>query len=356
MKKKTPSLGDIAKQVHVSKMTISLALRDSREVSVEMRDKIHAVAREMGYSRSPQMSYLMAEVARVRNGIMRETLAFVTTEPTENGWKKYDFDEFNMMKTYAAQRGYNLEPWWLANPALPPERVNEILWSRGITGIVIPNISRKFFEKHKGTLPIEWDKFCIVEMGGGLRYPSVHQVLHGHYHGMFLALDELEALGYQRIGFCVRSEDDLRTHHRWTAAYHVWLHLRKLKLQPLIAPELEASKVKAWIASNRLDAVVSPGIPDIKKWGITQPKKIGFASLHLWGKKAKSVTGIDQEMDEASFAAVDLLASLVSRKQKGLPEHPMHWLIPGHWAKGKTAVQVRKIPRPVGIENEVLGV
>jgi LacI family transcriptional regulator len=173
---------------------------------------------------------------------------------------------------------------------------------------------------------------------------------------MFLALDELEALGYRRIGFCVRSEDDLRTHHRWIAAYSVWLQLRKLKVKPLIAPELEAKKVKTWIATHHYDAVISPGIPDIKKWGITNPKKIGFASLHLWGKGTRSATGIDQEMNEASFATIDLLTSLVSRKQKGLPQHPMHWLIPGHWVKGKTAVHVRKIPRPIGIENELLGV
>jgi len=336
-------------------MTVSLALRDSHEVSKGMREKIHAVAHEMGYSCSPQMSRLMAEVARVRNGVMRETLAFVTTEPTEDGWKKYDSEKFSAMKTYAAEKGYSLEPWWLANPVLTPERVNEILWSRGITGIVIQNISQKFFEKHNGTLPIEWDKFCVVEMGGSLRYPSVHQVLHDHYHGMFLTLDELEALGYQRIGFCVRSEDDLRTHHRWTAAYGVWLQLRKVKIKTLIAPELEANKVKEWIALNRLDAVISPGIPDIHTWGMTNPRKIGFASLHLWGKNTRAVTGIDQELTEASFAAIDLLASQVSRKQKGLPEHPMHWLIPGLWVKGTTAVQVRKIPRPVGIENELLG-
>ncbi len=356
MKTKTPSLGDIAKRVKVSKMAVSLALRGSREISEQMREKILAAARDMGYSASPQMSRVMAEVARVRNGVLRETLAFVTTEPTEDGWKKYDSAKFEAMKAYAAERGYHLEPWWLANPDMTPERVNEILWSRGVTGILIPNISRNFFEKHHGTLPIEWEKFCVVEMGGGLRYPNVHQVLHDHYHGMFLALDELEALGYQRLGFCVRCEDDLRTHHRWTAAYSVWLQLRKVKIKPLIAPELEAERVKEWIAFNRLDAVVSPGIPEIKKWGLTYPKKIGFASLHLWGRTRRSVTGIDQEMTEASFAAIDLLASQVSRRHKGLPEHPMHWLIPGHWVRGKTAVQIRRLPRPLGIENELLGV
>lgn len=356
MKKNTVSLGDIAKRLSVSRMTVSLALRNSHEISEQRREEIHAVAREMGYSAHPEMGRLMAEVARVRNGIMRATLAFVTTEPTENGWKKYDAEMFNVMKAYAAEKGYKLDPWWLSNPALPPERVNEILWSRGITGIVIPNISRKFFEQYNGTLPIEWTKFCVVETGGCLLYPNVHQVLHDHYHGMFLALDELEALGYQRIGFCVRSEDDLRTHHRWTAAYGVWLRLRETAIKPLIRPELEDKKVKAWIADQRLDAVLTPGVPNIKNWGITNPRKIGFASLDNWGERTKHVTGIDQEMVEMAYAAVDLLVSQVSRKQKGLPEHPMHWLIPGHWVKGKTAVQVREIPRPVGIENELLGV
>lgn len=144
MKTKAISLGDIAKRIGVSRMTVSLALRDSHEVSEGMREKIHTAAHEMGYSRSPQMSHLMAEVARLRNGVMRETLAFVTTEPTKAGWKKYDLEKFRVMKAYAAEKGYNLEPWWLSNPKLPPERVNEILWSRGITGIVLPNISRFF--------------------------------------------------------------------------------------------------------------------------------------------------------------------------------------------------------------------
>lgn len=354
MKKKSVSLGDIAKRVHVSRMTVSLALRNSHEISVQMREKIYAVACEMGYAANPQMSNLMAEVARVRNGVMRETLAFVTTEATEDGWRKYDGEKFEIMKAYAAEKGYNLEPWWLSNPELSPERVNEILWSRGITGIIIPNISRKLFENHHGTLPIEWNKFCVVEMGGGLRFPNVHQVLHDHYHGMFLALDGLEALGYQRIGFCVRCEDNLRTHHRWTAAYGVWLRLRKLNIKLLVCPELDEKKVKAWIAANCLDAVLSPGIPAIKGWGITNPRKIGFASLHLWGQEAKPVAGIDQEMAEMSYAAIDLLASQVSRKQLGLPEHSMRWLIPGRWVNGKTAVRVRKILKPVGIENELL--
>ena len=354
MKTKAISLGDIAKRVGVSRMTISLALRDSHEVSEGMREKIHTIAREMGYSRSPQMSHLMAEVARLRNGVMRETLAFVTTEPTEEGWKKYDFEKFHVMKTYAAEKGYNLEPWWLSNPKLPPERVNEILWSRGITGIVLPNISRKFFEKHHGTLPIEWEKFCVVEMGGGLRFPAVHQVLHDHYHGMFLVLDELEALGYQRIGFCIRTEDDLRTHHRWMAAYSGWLRLRAFTIPPLIAAELEPRMVKAWVTNNQLDAVITPGIPDIKKWGIRDPQKIGFASLDLWEKRDAAITGIDLTAKEIAFAAIDLLISLVSHKRKGLPGNPMHWLIPGHWITGKTAIRVRNIPRPVGIENEPL--
>ena len=112
--------------------------------------------------------------------------------------------------------------------------------------------------------------------------------------------------------------------------------------------------VTAWVTNNQLDAVITPGIPDIKKWGIRDPQKIGFASLDLWEKRDAAITGIDQTAKEIAFAAIDLLISLVSHKRKGLPGNPMHWLIPGHWITGKTAIRVRNIPRPVGIENEPL--
>jgi len=128
----------------------------------------------------------------------------------------------------------------------------------------------------------------VVEIGGGLRTPEVNQVLHNHQTGMFMVLDGLESLGYRRIGLCLRSEDDLRTHHRWSGAYFVWRSLRGYEstLQPLIVDELQPAVLHRWVSQNRLEAIVSLRFLPLTAWGFDVPRKIGFAALHLWGEGA----------------------------------------------------------------------
>jgi LacI family transcriptional regulator len=358
MKTKTiVSLKDVADRVGVSRMTISLALRGDGRISAATRERVRLAALEMGYAPNPRIGELMAETARTRHGVSGETLAFLTSEPTPDGWKEFDSGTYQAVELCCREHGYRVAPWWIADPSQSPRRLNQILWSRGIRGIIIPNISQKLFGAWGGTLPIDWDNFQVVEIGGGLRYPPVNQVLHDHQAGLFMALDELESLGYQRIGLCLKSEDDLRTHHRWTGAYGVWLALRRHKpsLQPLIVKELEPAPFRRWVQQNRLEAVISPGILPLGKWGFKVPASLGFASLDLWGKQAKQTSGIDQQRDKVASAAVEMMITLLRRNQKGSLDTPMRWVLGGRWVAGKTTRQVQPVAmRPPGIENEPL--
>ena len=356
-KSKVVSLKHIAERVGVSRMTVSLALRDDGRIPEATRERVCAVAHALGYTANPRIGELMAETARSGHGLSGETLAFVTCEPTRDGWKQFDNATFERINQRAADHGYRLEPWWLADPSKPPARINQIIWSRGIKGVIIPNISRKFFADWGGTLPIEWDRFCVVDIGGGLRRPLVNQVFHDHQAGLFMALDELEALGYQRIGLCLRSEDDQRTHHRWSGAYLTWRALRghKASLWPLVTKELTPTLLRQWVRQNRLEAVVSPGVQPLEALKSQVPHKLGFASLHLWGERAERVSGIDQQRDETDAAAVDMLVTLLRRKQKGAPANQMRWMQRGRWVAGETTRQIRPVRMHlVGIENELL--
>ena len=359
MKPRDPvvNLKSIAEQVGVSRMTVSLALRDDGRISEKTRERVRAVAHELGYTPNPRIGQLMAETSRTRHGVSGETLAYVTSEPTREGWRRFGTGPYETGARRAAEHGYRLEPWWIADPGQPPARLNQILWSRGIKGIIIPNISRQCFTDWGGTLPIEWERFCVVDVGGSLRRPVVNQVLHDHQAGLFMALDELEALGYRRIGLCLRAEDDLRTHHRWTGAYFVWRSLRGYEpaLQPLIVDEFKPAVVRQWVRQNRLEALISPGVLPLSEWGLQVPLKLGFASLHLWVKGAEGLTGIDQGGDGIEAAGVDLLVTLLRLKQRGAPAHPMRWVMGGRWVAGATTRQIRPVrTRPVGIENELL--
>lgn len=351
------SLKHLAERLGISRMAVSLALRGDGRISAATRERVRQAALDLGYTPNPRIGDLMAETARTRHGVSGETLAFLTSEPTRDGWRKFDSGMYEAIERRGREHGYRVIPWWIADPSQSPRRINQILWAQGIRGIIIPNISQKLFDAWGGTLPIDWDYFQVVEIGGCLRYPPINQVLHDHQAGMFMVLDELEALGYRRIGLCLRAEDDLRTHHRWTGAYLVWRALRHLDpaLEPLVVKELESAEVRRWTQQYRLDAITSPGILPRGQWGLKVPANLGFASLDLWGDGADRTSGIDQRRDEVAAAAVEMMVTLLRRNQKGTLACPMRWQIGGRWIASKTTRLLSPASeRPPGIENEWL--
>ncbi len=146
MKKKgVVSLKHIAELVGVSRMTVSMALRDDGRISEATRRRVHAAARKLGYAPNPKIAERMAETARAGHGDTGETLAYLTSEPTRDGWKRFKDGYFENIERRAAEYGYRIEPWWIADPALTPARNNHIIWSRGVRGVIIPNISHQVF-------------------------------------------------------------------------------------------------------------------------------------------------------------------------------------------------------------------
>jgi LacI family transcriptional regulator len=61
--KRATTIREIAAAAGVSAMTVSLALRGSREVSAATRKRIRALAESMGYRPNPMVSALMQQVA-----------------------------------------------------------------------------------------------------------------------------------------------------------------------------------------------------------------------------------------------------------------------------------------------------
>ena len=74
------TLSDIARQLGISKMTVSRALRGERHVGAAMRDKVRQVAEEMGYRPDPEIAKLMTHMRRTRAKAVPRTLAFVWAE------------------------------------------------------------------------------------------------------------------------------------------------------------------------------------------------------------------------------------------------------------------------------------
>ena len=328
-------------------MAVSLALRENGRLHAATAERIRTAAKRLGYMPNPHLSQVMAETARSRHGIQDGTLALLDTEPmcghvdTGKSASTASDKEFHYFVERAGTYGYRMERFCILDPSLSPRRFNSILWSRGIEGLIIPNISGRLFAEGKRTLPIEWEKFCVVEMGGSMLQPDVNRVRHDHYGAMVRALHRLEHLNYRRIGLCMSSEVDLRTHHRWSAAYLLWRALRPAVagLQPFLVDRPEPRRVVKWVRENRLDAVLSPGgtlLGALQEGGLDVPGEIGFASLDIFGPKADLMTGINQDAALLAASAVDMVVSLIHRRERGVPEHPIELLSIGRWQDGLT--------------------
>ena len=363
---KTISLRALAKIAGVSPATVSLALRESPKLMRKTTERIRKLAKEHGYRRNPKLARIMAETVNSRYAANGETIACIITRQSPSNWNPLR-EPFLAMSQRCADYGYHLEPFWPFQQGMSATRFNKILWSRGVAGLIICPPSYSLRRNGRLTLPIEWDRFSSVEIDDVMTDPPLNQVRHDHLSGIWLALQEMENLGYRRIGLCLIQDIEMSTHHRWTAGYLYWTHLKGHagKINPLLCPSYNANQIRRWITRNRLDAVISPtneALVQVRASGIKVPDDIGYAALDLAFEKSSKdefsplqsdftfppgeVAGIDQCRDEQFERAVDLLVTLIHGGKRGVPPHPIIWNSVEKWQYGTTCGAIPEKPIP----------
>lgn len=347
-------LSDIAKQVGVSKMTVSRALRDDPAVSPANRKKILAAARELDYTPNPKLARLMSEMAQSRsNTNALGELAYITTEDTEFGWKQYyhQMSCYEGAKAEAKSYGYNLLPVWALSRRFTRGRLTEFLWSRGVDGLIIQPLGRAMIGRQ---LDIDWDRFCSVQIGATLPQPKLNLVRHNHYDGMMQTLLAMEKLGYERIGLCFSSDSDVRSYHRWASAYLYWRTIRGYTNRTLPSFHYMAGKVDSraftdWIKQHRITGIVAMDtelLVACTRLGLKIPDDIGFSVLDHPGG-GSTISGVDQIASQIGSMAVDILIMAVRKGAKGIPPHPIQTIVEGKWVHGAT---LRRLKPTNGIE------
>lgn len=336
-------LSDIAKKVGVSKMTVSRALREDPAVSEASRKKILAAAKELEYVPNPKLARLMSEMAHSRSHANSlGELAYITTEDSEWGWKQYhhQLSCYEGAKAEAKFYGYNLLPVWALSRRFSRGRLTELLWSRGVDGIIVQPLGRAMIGR---TLDIDWEKFSSVQIGATLSVPKLNLVRHNHYDGMTQTLLAMERLGYERIGLCFSKDSDIRSYHRWAAAYLYWRTIRGFTDRTLpsfhyTAGQVDAKALKTWIRQHKITGIIGMGMELVNtclKIGLKVPDDIGISVLDRPGGECK-VAGIDQRAAQIGSMAVDMLIMAVRKGAKGVPEHPLQTIVEGKWVPGDT--------------------
>ena len=88
--KKRITQTEIAKELGVSKSTVSLAFVSSKKVSEELRKKILDFAKKRGYKKNPLLSSAMSSIKKSRSDFdFLETIVLINANQTKDAPEKY---------------------------------------------------------------------------------------------------------------------------------------------------------------------------------------------------------------------------------------------------------------------------
>jgi LacI family transcriptional regulator len=335
-----PTVKLIAAKAGLSGAAVSLALRDHPSIPPRTRARVRRLADQLGYRVDPNVSRLMSYLRQRPQTRKVGVIGVLHQFPTAKPWRENP----SLRRIHAAateraiQFGYELEECWLAEPGMTAARKREILLARGIEGLLVLG-TPQWVEK----IDFDFSPFACAATGYSLRTP-LHRACQHQYQEMFTALRHLEALGYRRPGLVLTEDSDHRTMQHWSAAFFAaqrhWDESRRVP--PLFTPDLNEQAFRAWFKAEGPDVVIAhKGAKTIARdWlsaaGARVPATCGFADLDVDAETETPYSGIRQNNEQVSAAAIDLVIGQLQRHERGLPKCPKIVLVEGGWVNGAT--------------------
>jgi DNA-binding LacI/PurR family transcriptional regulator len=332
-----PTIRSLARSLGLSRTTVSEALRNERRVNPQTRARVQAAAQASGYRFNPLASSILSEIRRTRLSTFHGVLAAISLEeparPRFQGpfWR----DLLQGASDRAAELGFCLERFMVGQRGLSVHRLDTVLQSRGIRGVLImPAWRRPDFTQ------LNWTNYTGVYCDYLIDLPALHSVCPDHPRAMMGAMEHLAALGYRRPGLVLLQQESERLQHRWMASFlaHVALHPEIAAVPPLMLPEMAAEPFKRWFRKHRPDVVLGHRA-EIISWmaacGARVPETHGFCCLNIH-LNAVPCAGVDQQPYIIGVRSIETLISQLHRNEYGIPSLPCNTTVPSRWVEGPT--------------------
>lgn len=337
-----PSLRQLARELGVSAMTVSLALRGARGLSAATAERVRKAAMERGYYPDHELSRLAQLMRRGRKPGFRSTLAFLNAfpEPDRIEHEPYMHGLWQGATARAERLGYRIEQHWLGEPGLSLRRLSEILSARGIKGILVPPLP------DGASLPaLDWSRFVGIALTDSHAVPQLLRVAPDNALAIEIALRETTRLGYRRPGLWMPEAFDVRTQRLNSAPFLRWLHERRLNPGLMLIEEPSQRVLASWLRRLKPDVLICPHFDGYSQlWrktvaGFATPP--AFVSL-TWSAPNKQFAGIDKRTEEIGAFGVDLLINALTQGRVGFQEEPPTLRVPGSWREGPSCPRARQ--------------
>jgi LacI family transcriptional regulator len=368
---------DIARVAGVHNTTVSLALRNCPAIPEATRQRIQTIAGEMGYYPDPALRALAAYRQGRRPYVRQQTIAYITNWDTRWGWREVPAQARYYLgaQRKAAQSGYRLEHFWLGESGMTPRRLSDMLFHRGITGVLLASHRSGSSE----LLEFDWSRLTAVKIGCLPHLPALHRVMDDQTGSVRLAMRKIFAAGYERAGLIVPAWWDDLANQSWSTGFLAeQSRLRGGQRVPILRynhPRTDAetrgdmsdlspdlSLLRRWYNQYRPDAILgfSTSIASqLSLLGLPVPGHIGCVNLFL-GKDDHHCAGIWPHCERTGEIATEMLVALMQQNICGIPDVPTTTLVEGSWVDGAslpslllrtTRLSKNAALDPVGVPN-----
>lgn len=332
------SVRELARFLGLSHTTVSDALRGNPRVKKETRERVVKAAEDSGYRYNPLAGALMSEIRRSEVGSFKGVLAVVDLESSDqrmSNAKKYHREIYEGANEKALDLGFKTEVFVLGQEKLSVSRLDSILKSRGIRGLLIlpaagaPDIRT-----------LDWDQYAGIYTDYIIEYPPLDSVCSDHFRSMMIAMRKLFRMGYRRPGLVLRGAHDRRLLFRWEAAFRMHIHHYKQFefIEPLVLEEFTESDIGTWFEKQKPDVVLCHEYK-VKNWmethGAIVPETHGFCCLNRL-MSPEETSGLDLSPRLIGRRAMELLVGQLHRNDYGIPTTASTTTIPAEWVDGPT--------------------
>lgn len=332
-----PTLRSLAKELGLSRTTLSDALRGSPRVKAETVARVRAAAKAAGYERNPLTGAVMSQLRRSRGQQFRGVLAVVEIIAEGHSALAVRYNDALMagISARAEDLGFKVERFVVGVHGLSLARLDTILHTRGIQGLILlPAVG---FPDMSG---LSWNRYTAVYADYFIDHPPLHCVCSDHYRSMIALLQELHARGYRRPGLFIEIALDERLQYRWEGAF---LALQKYLPDITQVPALQCRSIsrdtfETWFRKYNPDVVLGH-FPEVMDWmracGAKLPKTHAFVCLNSL-RTSGDCAAVDFQAPLLGGRACELVIGQLLHNEFGVPVQPSLTTILARLLEGPT--------------------
>lgn len=334
-----PTLRQLAQSLDLAPATVSDALRGKGRVASATVRRVRKAAKALGYRANPLTATVLSEIRRKQSSSFRGTIATIDLyEPIHWPHGPFPREMIAGARQRAAEMGFSIEEFTVGTPALGMTRLNSMLHSRGIHGVIVlpswaaPDLSG-----------LDWSRYAGIYTDYVTTRPALHSVCSDHYGSMMALMQLLADRGYKRPGLVLEHGRDERIKHRQSAAFRAFLETRP-DLEPvpvLITPGIprENEDFVPWFAQHHPDVVLSH-LPETVDWIEShrdrRQRPTGFVLLNRVELRRHPCAALDLQPRELGARAAELVVGQILRNEFGPPEWPTLTALKARWIEGPT--------------------